>query len=111
MYSQHRKLDIQRRIEHHVGSLLERRYPLVFSRQNILPLSYRFLGRIGSLVVVTDNSSQQSIVSRRYPVVVVERYTRQRRDINLVFNGVWYIPGQQRIKRVNSLDDEHCVVG
>ena len=71
MRTQYGKLDVQGGVEHHVGGFLIREYPLVFGCAHVLPLCYRLPRCKGTLVIVADDTSQQAVISRRNPVVVV----------------------------------------
>ena len=72
MRPQHGKLDVECRVEHHVGTFLEGRYPLILSSQHVLPLGDGLLGGKGSLIVVADDTAQQTVVAGGDPVVVIE---------------------------------------
>ena len=73
MGAQDGKLDVQRRVEHSVGSFLIGEYPFILCLTDILPLGNGLARRIGSLVVVADDATQQAVVADGNPVVVVER--------------------------------------
>ena len=107
--AQHGELDVQRRVEHGVGRLLEGEYPAVFGLADVLPLGDGLPGGEGSLVVVAYDAAQQPVVADGYPVVVVQRYAGQRRDVYLVFHCVVNLLCQQRVQCVYALDDEHGV--
>ena len=109
MSAQHGKLDVQSRVEHHVCCFLEGEYPLVLSFTDTLPLADCLSSREGTLVIVTDNTTQQAIILRRNPVVIIERDTCQGRDIDSVFQSVRNILCQQRIQGVNSLNDKNTI--
>ena len=72
MGAQNSKLDVECRVEHNIGRLLEREYPLFFGIKYVLPLGYGLLGREGTFVVVADDATQQAVVTNGNPVVVVE---------------------------------------
>ena len=107
--AQHGELDVQGRVEHHVGRLLIGEYPLFLSLADVLPLADGLLCGESTFVVVADDAAQQPVVACRYPVVVVERDAGQRRDIDLVFQRVVYLLRQQGVQGVDALDDEHRV--
>ena len=97
MGAQYGELDIEGRVEHDVGTLLIREYPLVLSLHDILPLGNGLLSGKGSLIVVAYNATQQAVVANGNPVVVVEGDTGQCRNIDLVFQCVRKLFCQQRI--------------
>ena len=88
MRSQHGEFDVQRRVEHHVGRFLIGEYPLVFGLTHVFPLGNGLLGGIGTLVVVADDTAQQSVVADGNPVVVVDGDTGEGGYIYLVFQRV-----------------------
>ena len=88
---------------------MEREYPLVLSLQNIFPLSNGLLRCKRTLVVVTDDASEQPVVARRNPVVVVERNACEGRNIHLVLGRVGNLLREQRIQGVNAFNDEHGI--
>ena len=71
MCAQHGKLNVQGRVEHHVGRLLEGEYPLVFGSEHVLPLGNGLLGGIGAFVIVANDATQQAVVANGNPVVVI----------------------------------------
>ena len=58
MCTQHGKFDVEGRVEHHIGRLLIREYPLVLSQTDVLPLRDGLLGRIGAFIVVADDTAE-----------------------------------------------------
>ena len=72
MGAEHGKLDVQGRVEHGVGRLLEGEDPPVFGLAHVLPLGDGLPSRVGTLVVVADDAPKQTVVADRDPVVVVE---------------------------------------
>ena len=88
MGAQYGKLDVECRIEHHVGRLLIREDPLFLGLAHALPLTDGLTGGIGTLVVVADDAAQETVVLRGNPVVVVEGDAGQGGDIDLVFQFV-----------------------
>ena len=109
MGAENGKFYVQSRIEHHIGGLLEGQYPLLFRLAHIVPHTDGLTGREGSLVVVADNTTQQTVVMRGYPVVVIERYTRQSRDKYLVFGCLGDIGRQDGIERMDSFNYQYAV--
>ena len=109
MRPQHGKLNIQGRVEHCVGRLLEGEYPLVFSLTYVLPLGDGLLCRVGTFVVVADDAPQQAVVAHGYPVVVVYGYAGEGRDVDLVLQRVIDLLREQGVQGVDAFDDEHCV--
>ena len=89
---------------------MEREYPLVLRLTHILPLGNGLLGGICTLVIVTDDTAQQSVVANGNPVMVVQRYAGQCRDIDLVFQCIVYLLGQQRVQCMDTLDNQHGIV-
>ncbi len=67
----HGKLEQHGRIEHHVGILLVRKYPLVFSRTHRRPATYGIQGAHATILVVADDPAQQTVVRRGNIVVRV----------------------------------------
>ena len=82
MGAQNGKLDIERRVEHHVGRFLEWEYPLILGLAHTLPLTDGLTGRECSLVVIAYDATQQAIILCGNPVVVVERYAGQGRNVD-----------------------------
>ena len=109
MRTQYGKLNIKRRIEHHVGRLLEGEYPLVLGLTDALPLTDGLASRKGALVIVADNTAQQSVILRGNPVMIVERDARQRRYIYLLLQTVIDTLRQQRGQRMDTFDDEYAI--
>ena len=109
MGAQHGKLDVEGRVEHHVGSLLIGEYPLVFGLTHILPLRDGLLGGKGAFVVVADDAAQQTVVANGNPVVVIQRDTGQRRGVDLVFHGIRNILRQQRVQSMDTFYDKYGV--
>ena len=94
MGSQHGKLNVEGRVEHGVRTLLMREYPFVFCFTDVLPLTDGLTGRVGSFVIVTDDTAQQSVVANGNPVMVIQRDTGQRRDVDFVLQRVVNLLGQ-----------------
>ena len=61
------------RVEHHVGILLEWIHPLLLGGEDVGPLLDGLTGREGTLVVITNDAAQQTVVAGRNDVVVVQR--------------------------------------
>ena len=72
MGTEHGKFDVQGLVEHRIGTLLIGEYPFIFGLTYVLPLGYGLLSGIGTLVVVADNSSEQTVVTCGNPVMVIE---------------------------------------
>ena len=77
MGTQYRKLDVQGRVEHGIGRLLEGEDPLILCLTYVLPLGDGLLCGISPFVVVANDAAQQSVVADGNPVMVVERDTGQ----------------------------------
>ena len=88
MGAQHGKLDVECRVEHHIGRLLIGEDPLFLGLAHALPLTDGLAGGIGTLVVVANDAAQQAVVLRGDPVVVIEGDAGQGRDVDLVFQFV-----------------------
>ena len=58
MGAQYSKLDVQGRVEHGIGRLLEGEDPLILSLTHILPLGDGLLSRISPFVVVAYDTAQ-----------------------------------------------------
>ena len=103
------ELKDKRRVEHHVCLLLEREYPFVFASANAPPHTDSVPSRIGTEFGVADDTSEQTIVGGRYPVVVVERNGGKSRYV--------YLENLRRVdtlryfgvQGVNALDYEYRV--
>ena len=103
------ELKDKRRVEHHVCLLLEREYPFVFASANAPPHTDSVPSRIGTEFGVADDTSEQTIVGSRYPVVVVERNGGKSRYV--------YLENLRRVdalryfgvQGVNALDYEYRV--
>ena len=104
------KLDVKRRVEHNIGRFLEGEYPLVLGLAHTLPLTDSLAGSEGSLVVIADDATQQAVILRGNPVVVVELYAGKGRDIDLVLLRVGNLVGEQGVQGMDTLDDEYAVV-
>ena len=72
MIAQDGKLYIQCRIEHDIGIFSIRKYPLFLRLTYRRPLGNGFTGRESPFVLISDNTSQQAIVTSRYPVVGIQ---------------------------------------
>ena len=105
MGPQHGKFDVQGRVEHHVGRLLEGEYPLVFGLAHVFPLGDGLLGGIGAFIVVADDSPEQAVVAHGNPVVVVERDAGEGGDVDLVLQRVVDLLREQRVQGVDAFDD------
>ena len=77
----HSQLIKHRRIEHRIGILLEREYPLVLTRPYRRPAMNGFLGRDTSILVIADDAAKQTVVCRRDIIVIVQKNRGQRRSI------------------------------
>ena len=104
------KLDVERRVKHHVGILLVGRYPLFLREAHVPPLADGLAGAEGSLIVVADDATQQAVVAGGHPVVVVERDAGEGGDIHLELLAVGDALGEHGVKGMDTLDDEHGVV-
>ena len=109
MGAQYGKLNVEGRVEHHVGSFLIGEYPLVLGQADVLPLRNGLLGSIGAFVIVADDTAQQSVVARGNPVVVIERDASEGRDIDLVRHVVGNLFRQQRVQGMDALDNQHRI--
>ena len=83
--TEHGKLDIECRVEHHVCCFLEWRNPLIFCFTDIAPLADGLLCRIGTFIIIADDASQQSVVLCGNPVVRIEGNAGERRDVDAEF--------------------------
>ena len=67
------QLEEHRRIEHRVGILLEGEYPLVLSCTDRRPAADGFLSRDSPVLMVADDTAQQTVVCCRDIIMVVEQ--------------------------------------
>ena len=70
-----------RRIEHRIGILLEREYPLVLTRPYRRPAMNGFLGRDTTIFVIADDAAKQTVVCCRDIIVIIQKNRGQRRSI------------------------------
>ena len=110
MGAQHGKLDVEGRVEHHIGCFLERYNPLILGLAHAVPLTDSLTSREGSFVVVADNATQQTVVLCGNPVVIVERDAGKGRDVNLVLGRIGNLLSEQGIQGVDTLDNQHAIV-
>ena len=72
MGTQDRKLHKVCRVEEHISTLLIRIYPLDLGTAHVRPVHDGLAGRERSLVEVTDNSSEKTVVAGRDAVMVIK---------------------------------------
>ena len=70
--SDHRELHDVRRIEEHVSVFLVRIDPLHFRTSYIRPVHYGFAGSEGSLVEIPKDTADQTVVTGRNAVMVIQ---------------------------------------
>ena len=66
------ELNVKCGVKHDIGRLLEGKYPLVFGFTNTLPLTDGLTRRKGSLVVVADDTPEQTIVLSGDEIVIIQ---------------------------------------
>ena len=76
MAAEHRKLHKVGRIEQHIGILLIRIDPLHLGTTHIRPVGNSLLGRERALVEIPHNTPQQTVVTCRNTVMVIQRNAR-----------------------------------
>ena len=106
--TQHRELHQIGRIEHHVGILLIWIYPFFFRIYHIRPLTNGLDSRERSLVIVAHYPTKQSVVYRRYAVVIIEAYAGKGGDEDAELARIVYSVGKSRIQRVNTLYEKYA---
>ena len=65
------------RVEHYVRIFLIRVYPFIFGGTHLRPLTDGLAGSERAVVVVADDASQQTVVTRRDAVVIVKGDARE----------------------------------
>ena len=83
--AQHGKLNVERRVEHGVGSFLIGENPFLLGFAHQRPLADGLLSGVGAFVVVADYAAQQAVVASGNPVVVVERNAGESGYVHLIF--------------------------
>ena len=107
----YRKLEEQGGVEHNVGVLLVREYPLVLAGAHAGPAVYSLLRAHSAVLVVADDAAQQTVVRRRYVVMCIKQYGGKRRRIDAELLMLGYLGGKLGVECVYSLDYKHLVVG
>ena len=103
----HSQLEEERRIEHRIGIFLIREDPFFLAAAHTRPTAYGLFGRHGAIFGITDYATEQAVVGRRYPVMVVNRNCGQRRDINAVFHLFGNAGSKFGIEPVDALDKQY----
>ena len=110
MGAQDGKLYVQRRVEHHVCILLERQDPFLLSIADVLPMADGLLCCESTFIIIADDATQQTVITRRNPIMVVERDACQSGDKDLELHSIWNMLCENGIQRVNTFYDEHAVI-
>ena len=108
--AQHSQLVNQRTVEHHVGILLEREYPLVLTAAYRRPARYRVDGTCPTELVVADDTADKTAVRSRDVVVVVKLDGGQGGDVDTELLVLRNRFRHQRIQAVDALKQQHHVV-
>ena len=75
--AEHGEFNEQRGIEHCVSLLAIWGNPLLLSLADTRPLADGLAGGEGTLVVVPDNATEETVIAGRNPVVVIQGYAGQ----------------------------------
>ena len=110
MIAQDGKLDVEGRVEHHVGILLIWIYPFLFALAYGRPLADCLAGSESSLVVVAYDAAEQTVVACRNPVVVVERDSCECRGLDLVLVLIGNLRGEHRVESMDALDEQYLAL-
>ena len=94
------------RIEKDISIFLIWVYPLNFRTTHIRPVHYRLAGSKCSLIEISDNASEETIVTCRDAVMVIERDAGDGIDENPVFGSIIHLIGQSWVESVDSFYDE-----
>ena len=95
-------------VEHHIRILLIWIDPLFFSFKPIRPLLNGLAGGKCPLVVIPDNTPQQTVVAGRNAVVVIQTDAGERGNENPELAAVLDFVSKPRIEGVYSLYNQHA---
>lgn len=105
--AQHSKLYEQCRIEHCVSFLTIWSDPIILRSTDAWPLADSLASCESTLVIVTDDATEQTIVACWDPVMVIQGNAGQGRDEYLVLERISDCWNELRIEGVDTLDEEH----
>lgn len=94
----------QRGVEYAVCIFLIREDVLFFSVSDTFPTHYGILGRVSSVIVIPDYSSQKAVVAAAYEVVLIQSELRECRNEDIVFVFRRYLCTQCGVQGVYALD-------